>query len=95
MRGDHHQDSSFECDISLPVVSRVPNRFLGTRDLPYLNLGIQDLKAKSGRVSGLKLCAGGGMPKLTLGITGLDEILGWDYGIEEPYWGSSFSMVGL
>ena len=35
------------------------------------------------------------MPKITLGITGLDEILGWDYGIEEPYWGSSFSMVGL
>ena len=27
MRGGHHQDSSFECDISLPVVSRVPNRF--------------------------------------------------------------------
>ena len=27
------------------------------------------------------------MPKTTLGITGLNEILGRDYGIEEPYWG--------
>ena len=95
MRGGHHRDSSFECDISLPVVSRAPNRFLGTRDLPYLKLGIQDLKAKSGRVSGLKLCAGGGMPKLTLGITGLDEILGRITGFKTPYWGSSVSMVGL
>ena len=34
---------------------------------PYLKLGIRDLKAKSGRVSGLK-CVGGGMPKITLGI---------------------------
>ena len=29
------------------------------------------------------------MPKITLGITGLHEILGRDYGIEEPYWGPS------
>ena len=73
MRGGHHQDSSFECDISVPVVSRAPNTFLGTRDLPYLKLGrsIQDLKAKSGRVSGLKVCARGGVPKITIGITGL------------------------
>ena len=28
------------------------------------------------------------MPKITLGITGLYEILGRDYGIEEPYWDS-------
>ena len=27
------------------------------------------------------------MPKIILGITGLHEILGRDYGIEEPYWG--------
>ena len=27
------------------------------------------------------------MPKITLRITGLHEILGRDYGIEEPYWG--------
>ena len=34
---------------------RVLNRFLGTRDCPYLKFGIQDLKAKSGRVLGLKV----------------------------------------
>ena len=37
----------------------------------------------------MKLCAGGGIPKITLGITGLHEISGRDYGIEEPYWGPS------
>ena len=26
------------------------------------------------------------MPKITLRITGLHEILGRDHGIEEPYW---------
>ena len=30
----------------------------------------------SGGVSGLKLCLGGGTPKITLGITGLNETLG-------------------
>ena len=29
------------------------------------------------------------MPKIALGITELLEILGRDYGIEEPYWGPS------
>ena len=59
---------------------------VGTRDFPYLKLGIRDFTANSGRDSGLKVCAGGGMPKITLGITGLLEILGRDYGIEKPYW---------
>ena len=31
------------------------------------------------------------MPKITLGIKGLHEILGRDYRIEEPYWGPSSS----
>ena len=48
------------------------------------------MKAKSGRDSGLKVYARGGMLKITLGITGLHEILGRDYGIEEPYWGPSY-----
>ena len=42
---------------------RVPNNFFGIRDFPYLKLGIQDFKAKSGRVSELKVSAVGGMPK--------------------------------
>jgi len=46
-------------------------------------------KAKSGRGSGLNVRAGGRMPNITLGITGLQGISGRDYGIEEPYWGPS------
>ena len=49
-----------------------------------LKLGMRDLKA--GQDSGLKVCLGGAMPKITLGITVLHEIEGWDLGIEEPYW---------
>ena len=71
----------------LRSIMRVTNRFFGIRDFPYLKLGIRDLKAKSGRDSGLKVYARGGMPKITLGITRLHEVLGHDYGIEEPYWG--------
>ena len=65
----------------------VPNRLFGIWDFPYLKLGIRDFKTKSGRDSGLKVCLGGGMPKITLGIMGLQNILGRDYWIEEPYWG--------
>ena len=48
---------------------------------------IRDFTEKSGRDSGLKVCAGGGVPKTTLGITRLLEIVGRDYGIEKLYWG--------
>ena len=34
------------------------------------------------------------MPKITLGITGLHEILSRDHGIKEPYWGPS-EYLGL
>ena len=64
------------------------NRFFGIRDFPYLKLRIRDFKAKSGRDSGLKVCAGGAMPKITLWFTGLQEAFGRDYGIAEPYWGA-------
>ena len=33
------------------------------------------------------------MFKITLGITGLQEILGRDYGIKEPYWAPSSISV--
>ena len=39
------------------------------RDFPHLRLGIRVSKAKSELASGLKVCGGGGMPKITLGIT--------------------------
>ena len=51
--------------------------------------GIRDFKAKSGRDSGLKVCAGGEIPKIILGITGLRELLGRDFGIKERHWGPS------
>lgn len=49
----------------------------------------RDFKAKSERDSELKVCAGGGLPKITRGIMRLQEDLGRDYGIEETYWGPS------
>ena len=55
----------------------------GIRDFPYLMLGIWDFKVKQERDSGLKVCTGGVMPKITLGITGLHEIMDRDYKIEE------------
>ena len=76
------------CD-TVSMILRATNRFFEIRDFPYLKLGIRDFKVKSGRDSGLKVYTRGGMPKITLGITGLHEILGRDYGIEEPYWGPS------
>ena len=63
---------------------RVLNKFCGIRDFPHLKLGIRDFKAKSERDLGLKVCAGGGMRKITLGITELHEVLGRDYGSEKP-----------
>ena len=72
-----------------PLV-RVPSSSFGSRDFPYLKLGIRDFKENSGARSRLKLCAGGRIPKITLGITGLHEISGRNYGIEEPSWGPSF-----
>ena len=38
---------------------RVRDRFFGSRDFLYLKLGIRDLKAESGPVSGLKVYFGG------------------------------------
>ena len=58
---------------------------LGIGDFPHLKLGIWDFKTKSARDSGLIVCAEGGMPKITLGITEVYEVLCWDYGIEEPF----------
>ena len=73
----------------------VPNRFSGIRDFPSVKLGIRDFTPKSGRDSGLKVCPGGGVPKITLRIKGLLEILGEDYGIEKPYWGTSLIVSKL
>ena len=74
-------------------LQRVLNRFYGIRDFPYLKLGIRDLRAKSRRDSGLKVCGRVRMPEITLEITGLHEILSRDYGIEGPYWGLSLQAL--
>ena len=42
-------------------------------------------KAKRGQDSGLKVCSGCGISKITVGITALRENLGQDDRIEEPY----------
>ena len=47
---------------------------------------------KSGQDSGLKASREVGCGKITLGITGLHEILGRDYGIEERYLGLSWDL---
>ena len=78
-----------QCPGWLECNERVLNRFYEIRDFPYLKLGIRELRAKSRRDSGLKVCGRVRMPKMTLGITGLHEILSRDYGIEGPYWGPS------
>ena len=65
---------------------RVSNMFFGMRDFPW-GSGFGILKRNRGEIRDWKVCEGGGMPKITLGITGLPEILGRDYGIEKPYWG--------
>lgn len=62
----------------------VPNRFSRIQDFLYLKLGfgIQEIQARLG----IENITGGGMPKITIGITGLCKILGGDYGIEELLW---------
>ena len=64
-------------------------------DFPYLKLWFLDFKTKSWRDSGLKVCADDGMPKITLGITELHEVLGWGYGIEEPFQGPSENVIKI
>ena len=44
-----------------------------------MKLEIRDFKAKSGRDSGLKVCAGGELPKITHGITGLKNPIGYTH----------------
>ena len=44
-------------------------------------------ESKIGASFGIERMHGSGMPSITLGITGLHEILSRDYKIEEPYRG--------
>ena len=69
---------------------RVPNGFFGNRNFPYFNLGIR--KGKIRARFKIESIAGGGMPKITIGITGLLEISGRDCGIEERYRRPSYQV---
>lgn len=74
---------------------RVPKRFFRILDFPYLKLWIRDFKAKRGTKFGIEIMRGMWVAKnkLTIGITGLNEILGRDYGNEELYWETSIIYV--
>ena len=65
-----------QCPGWLECNERVLNRFYEIRDFPYLKLGIRELRAKSRRDSGLKVCGRVRMPEMTLGITGLKDPIG-------------------
>ena len=64
---------------------------IGFRDpgFPLFEARDSGFKSKIGTRFGIESVFGRGMPKITLGFTGLHEILGWDYWIEEPHWGPS------
>ena len=77
--GTRHKKIPPATQDSCHAKKRVPKRFLGRQNFPYLKHGTRDFKAKSGRDSGLTVYAG--------------RSGGWvaknprDYGIEEPFWG--------
>ena len=75
-----------QLSVSPQQKQRVPVRFSGY-GVSLGKLGIRDFKEKSGRDSGfnqsVKVYARSGMPKIILRITGLHEVLGRDYGIDE------------
>ena len=67
------------------IITEGPQYFFQDSVFPLFEARDSGFKSrKSRRVSGLKVCAGGGTPKITLGITELHEILSRDYGIENP-----------
>ena len=64
-------------------------RFSGSGISLIWSSGPGILKQNAGEILDSKVCVRVRMAKITLGITGLPEVLGRDYGIEEPYWGPS------
>ena len=64
---------------------RVPNSFFGTRVFRYLKLGSRDLKAKLGASFGIESMRARWDAKYNPRDYGIAQILGRDYGIEEPY----------
>ena len=71
---------------SLPVIVSASVPFTEGLQKVFRDLGLSLFEAQD---SGLKVRVRVRMPILTLGITGLHEILGRNYGIEELYCGAS------
>ena len=53
---------------------RVPSRFSGIWDFPYLRLGIRDFTSKSGRDSGLKVCERGGITNVATQVQQFNRV---------------------
>ena len=65
----------------------VINNFSGSRISLISGWGFGILKKYRAKIdSVLEVCAAGELRKTTIGTTRLNEILGRDYGIEEPYY---------
>ena len=63
---------------------RVPNRFNGIRDFPYLKLGIQDFKAKSGKIRDWKYACELKCPKFPLGLRDCTKLWFGIAGLKNP-----------
>ena len=61
--------------------SEGPQKVFQDPGFPLFEARDSGFQSKIGRSLGLKVCQEGEIPKITLGITGLHEILGRDYGI--------------
>ena len=57
----------------LPSVTRVSNKFFGVQDLPCFEGRDLGFQSKIGLGFGMKVRTGCGMPKITIGMTGLSE----------------------
>ena len=64
-------------------ICRLPG-FFGIRELPYLKAGIRNPTGKFEGNSGLKVCTGCGIPRITIGIGRLSEHLGRDDDVRTP-----------
>ena len=84
--------SCFFHNVNYKSLSEGPQYVFRDTGIPLFEARVRDFKAKSRRHSELKVYAGGGLPKITRGITRLQEDLGRDYGIEETHWGHSYSL---
>ena len=68
---------------------------LSLRQIPSVNCGIRDSKDKWEGNSGLKICTGCGIPRITIGITRLSEHLDRDDDLRTPIGDQALSYKHL